>query len=255
MTPWARQTVNALLAAFISPRCAACDEPLHLPVEGPVCRTCWSGVTPPAPPLCRTCGDSLPSWRIIGTADARCPACHRSSVAIDAALAAGIYDGSLRAILHAFKYDSRRSLARPLALAMRRAGGTTLLEGAACTVPVPLHAWRHVARGFNQASLLAAHLGLPVVHALWRVRATTTQSALNAAGRQRNVRGAFRRSPFIGARTHADLLGGRTVVLVDDVSTTGATLDACARVLKEMGVSEVRALTVAKARAHGRQRR
>jgi ComF family protein len=149
----------------------------------------------------------------------------------------------LRAILHAFKYDNRRSLARPLA-ALMRMRAAPLLDGAACAVPVPLHPSRRRQRGFNQAADLAAHLGLPVLHALHRTRRTRTQTELPAAQRHKNVRGAFalRRSSAIERR-----LQGSIVVLVDDVCTTGATLDACARSLKLAGVDEVRALTVARA--------
>jgi ComF family protein len=137
------------------------------------------------------------------------------------------------------KYEGRRSLARPLAALMRHRGAD-MLNGAACVVPVPLHPSRRRERGFNQAVDLAAHLGLPVVSALRRVRATATQTGLPAARRHRNVRDAFR-------ATRAGLaLAGATVVLVDDVSTTGATLESCARALKEIGVAEVRALTAAR---------
>jgi ComF family protein len=151
----------------------------------------------------------------------------------------GAYDGTLRSIIHAIKYDGRRSLARPLG-ALMRARGADVLEHAACAVPVPLHASRRRARGFNQASDLARHLGIPVVAALRRVEATRPQTGLPAAQRHRNVRGAF-------AVTRAGrTLSGAIVVLVDDVSTTGATLEACGRVLRACGVAEVRALTAAR---------
>src|SRR4029079_2275118 len=127
---------------------------------------------------------------------------------------------------------------RPLA-ALMRARAADLFDGAACAVPVPLHPSRRRQRGFNQAADLARHLHLPVTHALERVRATSAQAGLPAAQRHRNVRGAF--APAAGARH----VSGAVVVLVDDVSTTGATLAACARVLKEAGACEVRAVTAA----------
>jgi ComF family protein len=162
--------------------------------------------------------------------------------AFDCARAAGDYDGSLRTIVHAFKYDDRRSLADPLA-ALMRAAGSLLLQDADCVVPVPLHPWRRLRRGFNQANALAQRLQLPVVHALWRTRPTPPQAGLGGAARRRNVRHAFRLSPFLRRARLVDAC----IVLVDDVRTTGATLDACARVLKEAGAREVRALTVARA--------
>jgi len=161
------------------------------------------------------------------------------------ARSAGLYEGSLREIVHAFKYEGRRGLAAPLA-EMMRAAGASLLGDADCIVPVPLHVWRRVRRGFNQSDDLARRLDLPVMHLLMRVRATAPQTGLTAAGRRRNVRDAFRLSPFLprGVRRR---LEGRIVVLVDDVRTTGATLDACASVLKGAGAKEVRALTAARA--------
>jgi ComF family protein len=107
-------------------------------------------------------------------------------------------------------------------------------------VPVPLHFSRKRERGFNQAADLARHLGLPVCNALHRVRSTPTQTGLTAAERRRNVRGAF------ALAEDSRRLRGLVVVVVDDVSTTGATLELCARALKGAGVREVRALTAAR---------
>ena len=126
-----------------------------------------------------------------------------------------------------------------------REAGADVLQDAHCVVPVPLHPWRRLTRGFNQAADLASCVGLPVVHALWRTRPTAPQTGLTAAGRRRNVRGAFAISPLLSTRVRKAALAGHIVVLVDDVRTTGATLDACAQVLKEAGVREVRALTLA----------
>jgi ComF family protein len=113
-------------------------------------------------------------------------------------------------------------------------------------VPVPLHPWRRLRRGFNQAADLAGTLGLPVVHALWRARPTATQMTLPEAQRHRNVRRAFRLAPWLSRRRRQRYLQDRCVVLVDDVMTTGATLDACAAVLKDAGAREVRTLTIAR---------
>jgi predicted amidophosphoribosyltransferase len=208
------------------------------------------------------------------------------SRAIDRGRAAGHYEDSLRDIIHAFKYEGRRSLARPLASLMRRQAGA-LLDDVDWIVPVPLHWRRERERGFNQASDLARSLiacgsgervamrtlraGRPrLLHALRRVRHTTVQAELPAARRHKNVRDAFALSagPLItrlprgenaaliamdalrSSRHHArmlEALAGSCVLIVDDVSTTGATIEACARVLKEAaGVKEVRAITAAR---------
>jgi ComF family protein len=239
-TPADRATLlDALLAVVFAPVCGACGDPLGRPTLGPVCRRCWDSILPLTPPLCDACGDPLPSWRTLSLPLARCPRCRRAERAIDRSRAIGAYDGALRAVIHAFKYGDRRSLARPLAELMRRRG-SQMLDGAAAAIPVPLHASRRRERGFNQAEDLARHLRLPVVGALERVRPTTAQAALPAARRHGNVRGAFAPTKAAGA------LRGAVVVLIDDVSTTGATLDACARALKAAGVGEVRALTAAR---------
>jgi ComF family protein len=239
--------LDTALVLMFAPRCAACTCPLEHPSSGPVCERCWSAVRACLPPLCRTCGDPLPSWRVISVDAGHCPRCRRARPSIDAGRAAGEYEGALRDIIHALKYEGRRSLAVRLGRMMREAGADVLDE-ADCVVPVPLHPWRRLRRGFNQAADLAAATGLPVVHALWRARATRPQAGLTAAARRRNVRHAFRLSPLCSRRSLDRALSGRIVVLVDDVRTTGATLDGCAQVLKDAGAREVRALIAARAR-------
>jgi ComF family protein len=234
---------DALLATIVAPVCAACTCPLERPLDGPVCEACWAGVGRLRPPLCGRCGASRVSWRTLESTEG-CAACRRSPSAVDAARAASPYDGELRRIVHAFKYDGRRTLARRLGRLMQDAGAD-VLDGASCVIPVPLHPWRRWMRGFNQAADLARGLDRPVVRALWRWKATPPQTGLTAAGRRRNVRNAFAISPLLPTRTRHASLTDRIVVLVDDVRTTGATLDACARVLKRAGVREVRALTLA----------
>jgi ComF family protein len=239
------RVANAMLAVVLAPECAGCASLLEHPLDGPVCAACWAGIRRLNPPHCQVCGGSLPSWRVLDPPRALCASCRqRPYTAIDAGRAAGEYDGALRGIIHAFKYGGRRSLASPLGVLMREAAGG-ILDEAACAVPVPLHPWRRLQRGFNQAADLAAALGIPVVHALWRQRLTPPQAGLTAGARRRNVRGAFRLSPLVSRRVVHSMLAGRAVVLVDDVRTTGATLDACAHVLKDAGAKEVRVLTAA----------
>ena len=233
-----RTVLDAVLAVALSPVCASCDSPLDCPTEGPVCAGCWQSILPLTPPLCDRCGDPLRTWRV-QSSSSHCPRCRRRRSSVDRARSIGAYDGALRAIVHALKYDGRRSLSRRLgALMLER--GADILAGAAFVVPVPLHRSRCRQRGFNQAADLAGALGLPVCHALKRARPTLAQTSLPAARRHHNVRGAF--APTRPGQS----LRGSTVVLVDDVCTTGATLDACARALKAVGVAEVRAITVAR---------
>jgi ComF family protein len=223
---------------LIAPACASCAASLDRPTNGAVCPRCWNGIVPLTPPFCHQCGDPLPSWRAISVAADRCARCRRRPSAVSSARAIGAYDGPLRAILHALKYGKRQSLARPLARLMAASAGEILI-GVDLVVPVPLHWRRRRTRGFNQARDLARHLGLRWREVLRRTRATPSQTDLPAARRHANVRDAF------AMRRRQDVRG-LTVLIVDDVSTTGATLDACARVLREAGARDVRALTAAR---------
>jgi ComF family protein len=197
---------SALIALF-APACAACHAPLDSRRIGPVCITCWSSIRH-AP----------------NAGDVR---------------AAGIYEGSLRQIIHALKYRGHASLARPLGALMREAAGDWLDD--AVVVPVPLHPWRSLRRGFNQADLLACTLGRPVWRPLRRHRLGRPQAGLHAAQRRANVSNVYVMRRFRRKAIRPD------VVLVDDVLTTGATAEACARVLLEAGVQRVRVLTAARA--------
>ena len=197
---------DALVAACLAPVCACCHGPLESPLAGPVCRRCWQ----------------------------------------DACAADGRYHGALREIIHALKYEGRRSLAVPLGELLKERNAAAL-EGAQCAIPVPLFVWRRLRRGFNQAADLAQQLDLPVVHALWRVRPTSSQTGLTATQRRGNVRGAFRLSPLLSRQSHTRFVADRVVVLVDDVMTTGATSNACVQVLMAAGARDVRVVTLARA--------
>jgi ComF family protein len=217
--------LNAILSAIIAPPCAVCSRILDAPLEGAVCRWCWDAIV------------ARPSGFALHT--------------IAQAQAIGPYEQTLRDVLHALKYDGRRSVAPRLA-ALMAAQGRDVLTGANLVVPVPLHPRRQRERGFNQAEDLARHLGVPMRRALRRVKATRPQVDLPAEQRRDNVRDAFALRWVIGrsvsgiGRSGHRPLQGYTIVLIDDVATTGATLEACARVLKSAGAAEVRALTAAR---------
>jgi predicted amidophosphoribosyltransferase len=173
----------------------------------------------------------------------------------------GFHDGRLRDAVHALKFRGHRSLARPLARLMHDAG-TVVLARVDLAVPVPLHWHRRLSRGFNQAELLARELGVPTADVLVRRRNTPPQVGLQAGQRFENVRGAFsagstdwrgRLSPdwlvargWLAPFAARASVAGATVVLVDDVVTTGATLAACASALISAGAREVRAITAAR---------
>ena len=214
-----RALANTLLSSLFEPPCAACAQALRHPLDGAVCDHCWASIRSGVALNEHLHGRHGVDW--IGAVD--------------------LYEGRLRDIIHALKYERRRSIARPLG-ALMRTSGAPLLNGAAAVVPVPLHPHRERDRGFTQADDLARQLGLPVAPLLRRVRFTTSQIELPAEERHRNVRDAFRLARIPDPRFRIPAV----IVLVDDVSTTGATLDACARVLKAGGVKEVRALTAAR---------
>jgi ComF family protein len=206
------------------------------------------------PPVCDRCGDPIAREArsrmragahvfVVPNPRTLCPKCRSGDLAIDRSRSIGEYDGTLREIIHALKYSGRLSVARRLA-ALMVSRGTELLEDADCVVPVPLHWRREYRRGFNQAREIARHLGVPVAEVLVRTHHTRPQVELPAHERHANVEAAFalRRPLFRKLRT----VFGLKVVLVDDVSTTGATLEACARLLKQAGASEVFALTAAR---------
>jgi ComF family protein len=156
-----------------------------------------------------------------------------------------MYDGTLRTLIHLYKYSGMKPLAGPLAGLLVRAMPTETRFDA--VVPVPLHWRKRWDRGFNQAELLARHIakkrGIPVWNALRRRRATATQAGLASAGRRRNVAGAFvLKSP---GKPNPQL-AGRRILLIDDVMTTGATASACASALKRGGAESVSLLTLAR---------
>jgi ComF family protein len=238
---------NTLIRVFLEPVCAACSRVLETPLGGPICQACWRAVPALTPPYCVRCGDALPSWRASGPF---CVRCRRRPPGFAIARSVGRYEGSLRDMVHAFKYRGRRALAEPLAARLRDAG-RDLLAGVDAVVPVPLHPWRRWKRGFNQADDLARHLGRPVWPVLRRIRHGPPQASLPAGQRHAAVRQAFRVRAWPGRAAVMPLgarpLRGSAVVLVDDVMTTGATLEACSRVLIAAGVRSVRVLTVARA--------
>jgi ComF family protein len=218
---------DALIATLFAPVCLSCAQVLESPTRSPACDRCWARIGRFAAPGF----DPGAAARHLGRAHA-----------------IGPFEGVLRDVVHGLKFQQRRGLAAQLGPLLREAAGG-LLDGADAVVPVPLHPWRQWRRGYNQAELLAATLGRPIWPALRRTHATPPQTSLDRDARHANVRQAFALGgwlPRSAGRTRRRV-EGRTLVLVDDVMTTGATLDACARVLREAGACGVHALIVARA--------
>lgn len=229
-----------MLDVLLPPRCLSCGGAVDM--QGNLCPSCWQRATFLGPPLCACCG--LP-FEFEVDPQSLCGACHRQPPQFARARAAMVYDEGSRAALLGFKHRDQTHAAMPFARWMVRAGAEILAD-ADLLVPVPLHRWRLFRRRYNQAGMLALAIGrltgiAVAADALARTRATPSQGGLDRSARARNVRGAFVVRPTRSAR-----IRGRRAVLIDDVMTTGATVQECARVLRRGGAESVDVLTLAR---------
>jgi ComF family protein len=237
---WCATAGRRLLDSVLPPLCLGCGEIVAEP--GALCATCWPGFSFIAAPLCVRCG--VPFAETIGDG-AQCGACLRRPPRFRRARAALVYDDRSRRLVLPFKHGDRTDMARSCGRWMARAGGELLAE-AELVAPVPLHWRRLFTRRYNQALLLARsvarHGKVPVVpDLLHRARWTGSQAGLPAEERRTNVRRAFEVNARWAAR-----LKGKAVVLVDDVLTTGATVEACTLALQRAGARQVDVLTLAR---------
>jgi ComF family protein len=225
--------------------CASCREPVG---SDGLCPACWSKLSFIAPPYCERLGIPFaydPGPGVLSMEAIADPPTYRR------ARAAVRFDDVARALVHALKYGDRLDLAPMMGRWMATAGRPLTAE-ADVIIPVPLHWRRYWARRFNQSALLAEAIAkasqVPLIlGALKRVKATPQQVGLSQSARALNVQGAFRVSPSGKAA-----VAGRRLILVDDVLTTGATVDACARALLRAGAAEVNVLTFARVVAAAR---
>lgn len=195
-------------------------------------------------PCCASCGYPF-DHAVVGISafDLLCAACLARRPAYATARSAFQYDEASRPMILAFKHGGHTDRVDFFAAQLHRAGRVALSE-ADLIMPVPLHRLRLLQRRFNQSALLARALskrcGVPVdPHTLLRIRRTPSQGGLSAKGRRRNVQGAF----TVSDKTH---IKGQRIVLIDDVMTTGATLESCARTLKRAGAARVDVLCLAR---------
>ncbi len=239
--------LTRILNFLYPPRCAACGRRFDLDANYRVCRACLDRAERLAAPLCSICGHPL--GNTAGRED-RCGACLDAPPSYARARAIARYRASaeddrrsLAAMIRRHKYGLDQSLGRALAEYL----GAELpcpAEDIDLVVPVPLHRRRLRWRGFNQGALLAAavaeRLGRPLeLGTLVRTRPTTPQTSHSHDERRRNMRGAFRVK-------RSERIRGRRVLLVDDVMTTGATVNECARALLAVGARRVEVLTLAR---------
>jgi len=248
--PW----LEALWRLMYPEQCLVCGQVLEVGRRH-FCAACYEGLPWVGETSCPRCG--APAGLYAKTAQG-CAACRSQRFAFRRAVAPLRYQGAARDLILAFKLGRRASLAYVLGdLLCDYLGGSGLSQAVDLVVPVPLHWRRRASRGFNQAALLALEVGarfrLPIAaRLLKRRRATVTQTALSGLRRGANVRGAFAIRAARNGRLLDRLAGrtaalGRRVLLVDDVFTTGSTVNECARVLREAGVADVLVATVARA--------
>jgi ComF family protein len=234
---------QSVLDLLFPPRCQACRE---FDAQ-PLCEKCRQSIRLIQPPFCERCGrpfDPLAQGAPI------CSPCRRGEFRFDGSRSVGVFEGNLREAIHALKYHQRTRLAQPLgemlADGWARFADVTNGESVQMLVPVPLHVTRSRERGFNQSELLAkevaqAHGFALNTTCLQRVRPTRPQIELKRTERAENVRGAFEVSD-------PSAVQGKVVLLVDDMFTTGATLNECSRALKRAGARRVYCLTLSRQR-------
>ncbi len=235
-----RQTGEAFLTLLYPPHCTVCSVDLERGEY--LCAACKAKATAIKAPFCKIC--SQPFHGAIEQ-EFTCPNCAHRSFHFEYAVTCHQSRGIIRELLIRFKYQDEFYLRHPL--------GAWLAEGLADSriagekfdyfVPVPLHPTRERERHFNQARALAKILekqtGTPLLDCLKRVRKTPTQTRFDRAERMENLLNAFKMRNITSVQ-------GKHLVLIDDVFTTGSTVDECARVLKNSGASSVRVLTVAR---------
>lgn len=244
-----REAGDALAAVVFPAPCRLCATTLDTASRLPICRACLEELRPLSPPWCRKCGRPFASMLAGQSSQPLCHACRRDVYAFDLARSYAVYNDPMVRAVTLLKYNALTPLADWFAGRLAElVASQAKLFAADVVVPVPLHPSRLRERGYNQAELLARPLArrlrLPLrSYLLVRTRPRPDRLKLTRRERWQTVRGAY----AIRQGTRVDNL---RVLLVDDVFTTGATLDACARALRRGGATTVLGLTIARAVPH-----
>lgn len=224
-------TIAQTVGTWLWPRlCAHCREDLAGDAASPLCLACRLKLTPNEPPCCLRCAEPIKRG-------SHCARCERRLYLCSPIRAAFLYKDAAVSLVHSFKYGGRRSAARAAGDWMASAWERfPELHAADALVAMPLHPRRRRYRGYNQALLIAEplseRLDVPIVDALARERETPPQWSLGRADREKNMANAF-------SVKNADLVAGKNVVVIDDVCTSGASLEACAKTLLSAGAARV----------------
>jgi ComF family protein len=238
----ARQLARTMLNLVLPPHCVACDQPVDAP--GLLCADCFRETGFITDPFCLRCGVPFAA-AALGGVDRLCPACRAIPPLFHRARAAFRYDAQGRRLILPFKHADRTDIAVALAPHMARAGAIVLRE-ADLLVPVPLHRMRLFRRRYNQAALLATAVGRIAgrpcsLDALVRHRATVPLGEKSAAERSVELTDAI-----TVRASRVERLAGRNLLLIDDVMTSGATANACAKALLAAGAARVDVLVAAR---------
>lgn len=239
---------SSLFSILFPSDCRICHAPLTNIATLPVCEPCLAQIVPLDGTLCQICGEKLFHPSAETEDKPLCGICRRVGAHFNRAAAFGAYEGALRDLIHLFKYNGVRPAGRVLGSLLNQTVATIALPDSVIVVPVPLWSGKRTARGFNQAEAIArsfmnfqssSSIQLDT-SILTRTRETASQTGLTRHQRRANVRGAF-------AVVKAEKIKGRSILVVDDVMTTGTTAGECARVLRRAGAKEVFVATVARA--------
>jgi competence protein ComFC len=225
---------NTLLNILFPETCPICQRPASDHTTAPVCTECWLSIIPYTGPACRKCGRPLTS-----DASIICGDCLHDEPAFSSCRSFGLYEGALRKAINLLKYHRVQRLSKPLADILLH----IKIPRIDAVLPVPLYKKRLRQREFNQSALIAKYsaegLGsLLVTDALVKMRDTRPQVGLSSDERRKNMRNAFGVQNYMAIQ-------GKDILLIDDVSTTGATIRECSRVLKKAGAGDIHVLTLA----------
>jgi ComF family protein len=243
-----KAAAESLFAVLFPSDCRICHSPLISIASLPVCEPCLAQIVPMDGLLCRICGEKLFS-SFVNTGDGPlCGMCRRTEPRFRQAVAYGAYEGALREVIHLFKYNGIKPAGKLLRRLLHQAAAGMALPDSLIVIPVPLWSGKRQTRGFNQAEAIArAFLSFQSAGSiqldtaiLARTRDTVSQTGLTRYQRRANVRGAFK-------VLKPERVKDCSVLIVDDVMTTGTTAGECARVLRRAGAKEVFVATVARA--------
>ena len=232
-----------MIDLILPPRCIVSGEIVDQ--QGMLSPDAWGELNFITDPQCNRCG--IPFDFDIGDVHegSICAGCLKSPPLFDKARSAVIYDDASRDIILSFKHGDQTHIV-PSFMPWLQQTGAEILDGTDFIVPVPLHSWRMLRRRFNQSALISQYLSQEVkvsvlLGGLKRRRSTPTQGDLNFNQRQKNVKNAFIVDPKYKAQ-----INGKTILLIDDVYTTGATVNECTKILLKAGAASVNILTVAR---------